>query len=98
MRRGRNGRARGIVDEKLLDRWRQQPCAICGKRPPSEAHHLTAKGIGGGNRKDVDENILPLCLRHHREVHDGNILRDVLMAIVAYRGTEYKEGASRDHS
>lgn len=87
MRRGPiRSKPLGVVDEQLLDSYRNAPCEICGKRPPSEPHHIEARGLGGGNRKDVRSNLVSLCLRHHRETHDGNLLRSVLRAIVAYRG------------
>lgn len=75
-----------VIDDNLLDEFRQKPCEICNRRPPSEAHHLSGRGMGGGSRKDVRENLVSLCRRHHQEFHDGNLRRDVLKAIVQYRG------------
>lgn len=40
-------------------------CFICGH--PATFHHLRTKGAGGG---DEPENLMALCLMHHREAHD----------------------------
>ena len=74
------------IDETLLDEFRESACEICSRRPPSEPHHIESRGMGGGNRKDIRSNLVALCAKHHREVHDGNIKRDVLKAIVSFRG------------
>lgn len=55
-----------IQDPELLATFRTFPCLACGTQP-SEAHHITTRGAGGG---DVPENLMPLCTYHHREWHD----------------------------
>lgn len=54
-----------IVDEDLLETIRTLPCMACGITP-SDAHHVTTVGAGGG---DTAENVMPLCRRHHAEWH-----------------------------
>jgi hypothetical protein len=55
-------------NRELLKRVAQQPCAACGRRPPSDGandpHHVTTKGAFGG---DIESNIMPLCREHHTE-------------------------------
>lgn len=57
------------VDRKLLDSFKTKPCAVLNKDCIGEvcAHHVKTKGSGGG---DVVENLLALCVRHHRDIHD----------------------------
>ena len=44
---------------------RELPCAVCGKAPPSECHHVkTAEGGGMGMRVS-DRWVIPLCAEHH---------------------------------
>lgn len=57
---------RRVVDPKLLAAIRKQPCAACGCRPPSDAHHIRTKGAGG---PDTDWNVFPLDRRCHRCWH-----------------------------
>ena len=54
-------------DEMYL-RWvRRQPCCVCGKFAPSDAHHRTGAGMG---IKAHDHETMPLCRTHHRQLHD----------------------------
>jgi len=55
-----------IEDRALLDSVMLQPCAACGRKPPSDPHHLTTRGAGGD---DTVENVVPLCRFHHTEYH-----------------------------
>lgn len=48
-----------------LKRTRLIPCLMCGGE--SQACHITSKGARGG---DTDDNLLPMCFKHHREQHD----------------------------
>ena len=72
-------------------------CCICGDMggPP---HHIRSVGAGG---KD-DANIIPICYKHHQEVHRGKqtferkygvVLKDLAESWYAYyRGTgDYPE-------
>jgi mitochondrial fission protein ELM1 len=62
------GNAVRVHDEKNLAAIRKLPCRLCGALPPSHAHHVKSRGSGGSDR-----NVVPLCWRHHREVHDGKV-------------------------
>jgi hypothetical protein len=55
-----------IVNEKILEDVRSQPCCACGIRP-SDPHHVTSVGAGGD---DTALNVMPLCRRHHAMVHN----------------------------
>lgn len=56
-------------DPAYLRRVRALPCCVCGRHPPSEAHHKVGGGMG---TKNPDTATMPLCTRHHREFHDLN--------------------------
>jgi short chain dehydrogenase len=45
-----------------------QPCLIC-KAAPCDAHHLKIARPRSLGRKVSDEFIVPLCRKHHRELH-----------------------------
>jgi DNA recombination protein Rad52 len=46
-----------------------QPCLVCG-RMPTQAHHLTFAQPRARSLKTSDEWTVPLCITHHRELHD----------------------------
>jgi hypothetical protein len=46
----------------------KQPCLICG-RIPSDTYHLRFVQRQALGRKVSDEFTVPLCRRHHRELH-----------------------------
>lgn len=52
-----------VIDERYLDYVRTLPCLLC-QGIPSEAHHIQSRGAGGSDRGTV-----PLCRRHHQQVH-----------------------------
>ncbi len=54
------------VDEALLERVRQQPCAACSAPPPSDPSHLISRGAGG---PDTDWNVAPHCRECHNKWH-----------------------------
>lgn len=43
-------------------------CERCGS-PAVHHHHRIPKGMGGSKERDVKENIVMLCARHHEEAH-----------------------------
>lgn len=48
-------------------------CDWCSKQSHClEASHSFTKGIGGGGRMDVPENLTRLCRICHQSHHDGN--------------------------
>ncbi len=48
--------------------WEQ--CAVCGSTHLVHLHHIVPVRSGGKHDKD---NLIPLCPRHHEEVHKGMI-------------------------
>ena len=63
-----------VIDEAVLDVFRaKRLCEFCKKTSASrlEPAHIFAKGFGGGNRVDVPENMVALCLNCHQSQHDG---------------------------
>ena len=60
-------KSKRIVDEELLSVVRGLPCIAC-RQTPVHAHHVTSRGAGG---HDTAENLMPLCVQHHAEWHQG---------------------------
>jgi hypothetical protein len=59
--------------KKYTDWIKTQPCYKCGAE--AEPHHL--KGIGnmaGGSQKAPDWTCVPLCHKHHMEMHGNSEL------------------------
>lgn len=79
-------RKRRKVDRSLLESVRKLPCLGCitaenldtvraaisdnDGRTLSHPHHLKTVGSGGD---DVAENVVPLCQKHHIEIHASGI-------------------------
>ncbi|MBS8406288.1 DUF968 domain-containing protein, partial [Escherichia coli] len=60
------------VNEKYT-RWvKTQSCACCGK-PADDPHHLIGHGQGGMGTKAHDLFVLPLCRKHHDELHADTV-------------------------
>lgn len=57
-------------DDGHLAFIRCQPCCICGDTVSVEAHH--PRFMAGMARKADDKAAVPLCGRHHRELHGMN--------------------------
>jgi DNA recombination protein Rad52 len=62
-------RTRRLRDEDHLRLVAKQPCLICG-RLPSHAHHLRFVQPRALGKKVSDEWTVPLCVLHHRALHD----------------------------
>ena len=45
-------------------------CQICGSSDHVEGHHIIDYAFGGAASSD---NIISLCHKHHKDVHDGKI-------------------------
>ena len=58
-----------IVNKKLLQD-KKGICQICGKKGYTEKHHKKTKGSGGD---DTEENLIEVCRKCHRLIHDGKI-------------------------
>lgn len=55
---------------KFLAWVKTQPCTCCGA-PADDAHHLIGWGQGGMATKAHDAFTIPLCRKHHTELHNG---------------------------
>ena len=65
--RTKGGRLRS---SKHLEKVRDFPCVIC-KNPSVDAHHLRITGHKRGmSIKNSDEFTIPLCRKHHEELHN----------------------------
>ena len=50
-------------------RWiRSWPCLVCATRRQIEASHTGPHGLG---QKAADTSCVPLCKKHHAELHQG---------------------------
>lgn len=50
-------------------RWvKSQPCVCCGQQA-DDPHHLIGHGLGGTGTKTHDLYTIPLCRKHHDELH-----------------------------
>jgi hypothetical protein len=58
-----------IRDREHLQFVASLPCLVCG-RSPSQAHHLRFAQPRALSSKPSDEWVVPLCLLHHRALHD----------------------------
>lgn len=58
-----------LRSEKYLRHVRSKPCLICGDR--AEAHHLTFAQPRAKALKTGDQYTVPLCHRHHMELHES---------------------------
>ncbi len=49
----------------FADHIRDKRCLVCHQRGPSHPHHIKSVGSGGL----APENLVPLCLVHHNQIH-----------------------------
>lgn len=80
-----------IIDKAALSTPRSPFCEYCLRscRNPTERHHIVARGLGGGSRMDIPENLIDLgecwdcgC---HQKAQAGKISKAVLWERVAAR-------------
>jgi len=75
-----------IIDEPLLDEFRRKVlCEWCERPAVLVPHHIYARGMGGGGRLDIRENLISLCCICHHFAHMGAIQRLSLLAIAGKR-------------
>ena len=55
-----------IRDKKYIKFIREFSCVVCQAPPPSDPHHSET---GGRGTKASDTTCIPLCHRHHFQVH-----------------------------
>lgn len=92
-RRGRRPDSCIVIDPKAIEAARKDWCERCGRYRTSqvamEVHHVSARGMAGGKRRDVSSNLICLCVGWetscHRLVHLGRITVEELQAIVDAR-------------
>ena len=60
-----------LVDKKHLQLVASLPCAICKTTSQIQVHHLLKPydGARGLSMRSGDNNVIPLCFRHHTELH-----------------------------
>lgn len=60
-------------ENEIYTRWvKAQPCACCGMQA-DDPHHLIGHGQGGMGTKAHDLWVLPLCRKHHDELHADTV-------------------------
>ncbi len=75
-----------VKSEETLDRYRGTlRCELCGMVRVCSPHHIFGRGMGGGTRLDVDENLIATCLFCHSDVHAGVIGRGEVLQAVSRR-------------
>ena len=55
---------------KYKDWIKSLPCIVCSDDPPSDPHHLIGDGYGTMGGKSPDELLMPLCRKHHNQIHE----------------------------
>lgn len=56
------------INPKFIQWVKSQPCICCGN-PADDPHHLIGWGQGGTGTKAHDAFTIPLCRKHHDELH-----------------------------
>lgn len=60
-----------VRDKKYLAWVRAQPCCYCFIHGPNNPHHIIGVGNGRMGSKESDDQTIPLCNLHHRELHES---------------------------
>jgi len=61
---------RRIVDQEILEHYRNRPCDICCKRAPSDPSHIKTVRTGGD---DAHWNLTSMCRECHTTWHQIGI-------------------------
>jgi hypothetical protein len=64
---------------KYIDWIKTLACSVCADDTKTDPHHLIADGQGIMGGKSPDSLLMPLCRKHHDELHD-----DVLFWEISY--------------
>lgn len=60
-----------IIDDAVLAEFRAGPCERCRRPGPCDPHHcFITRGVGGGTRLDMRQNLLSLCFQCHHYCHN----------------------------
>ena len=63
----------------------------CRMRVRLDVHHIKGRGLGGGSRKDTEDNLIVLCREHHTEAHSKGVpFRPELVAAISRR-TDFEQ-------
>lgn len=57
-----------VIDKKYIEWIRSLNCIVCGYGL-CDPHHVNKEGHGGMGTKTSDDRTIPLCHKHHQEVH-----------------------------
>jgi predicted restriction endonuclease len=60
-----------IKDPALMKIYAGKRCLVCGSTNSVSGHHLKSRGSWG---PDVPQNLVPLCFKHHTEVHKSGLV------------------------
>ena len=60
-----------LRDVRYLAYVRGKPCLVCGS--PADAHHIQFAQPRGLGRKTGDQYAVPVCRRHHVDLHTGGV-------------------------
>ena len=65
-----------IKDPTLLETYKYERCSVlnCTSGMAVTGHHIKSVGSGG---HDIEDNLLPLCMLHHNEIHTCGLKRFV---------------------
>lgn len=66
-----------IRSKEIAEQFRGRPCFICGSQNQSAGHHILTVGAHPELANDPS-NIICLCFKHHREIHDISLNKFVL--------------------
>ena len=69
-------------DRGHLDFIKKQPCIICGTTQGIDPHHVTSVGAGGTDKQD---NVIPLCRKHHSWIHCVGLFEAIREYSIIYR-------------
>lgn len=61
-----------LKDKNAINYVKGLPCCACGVWYGIDAHHILSRGSGG---PDTIANLLPLCRKHHTEIHQYGITK-----------------------
>jgi hypothetical protein len=81
-----------LRSQAYLKHIRSKPCLICGAQ--AEAHHLTHAQPRAMALKTGDQYCVPLCHRHHMEMHESPMPERTWWAL---NGIDPVEWATREY-